>query len=159
MGRSETSRLPDDVVTHGICESCHDNLTFQHGVPLGEYLDSLPHPVVAVDGDGVVLLANARACEALGKNPKDMIGQRGGNVFECAYARLPEGCGRTIHCSGCAIRRAVTKTFETGEPRYRVPATLMKDDPDHPSAVSMTITTVKAGDTVFLRVERMGPPT
>jgi len=109
-----------------------------------------------VDDDVVIKTVNAKACELLGKDVPAMQGLRGGNVLECAHARRPEGCGKTIHCSGCAIRRAVTRTYETGEPQSMVPATLHQTDLDDPSAIALRITTVKVDGTVFLRVDRIG---
>ena len=155
MGAVEGSSHPDTEISHGICGSCADNFTFQQGVPFQRYLDSIPVPVLAVDRFVVVKAVNRKACDMLGKEPREIVQHLGGNVFECAHARLPEGCGRTIHCSGCVIRKSVTRTFETGEPQISVPATLRRRDPDHPSAVVLFITTVKSGDMVMLRVDRI----
>jgi PAS domain-containing protein len=155
MGAVEGSSHPDTEISHGICGSCADNFTFQQGVPFQRYLDSIPVPVLAVDRFVVVKAVNRKACDMLGKEPREIIQHLGGNVFECAHARLPEGCGRTIHCSGCVIRKSVTRTFETGEPQMSVPATLRRTDPDHPSAVVLFITTVRSGDVVMLRVDRI----
>jgi hypothetical protein len=156
IGRVESSSHPDTAISHGICPSCVDNLTLQHEVSLQQFIDSIPVPVLVVEADVVVQAANIRAGAALGRTAGSLKGFRGGNVLECAYARRPEGCGRTIHCSGCTIRRAVTLTFETGRPQSGVPATLHRNDPDHPSAIALRITTVKAGGSVFLRVDRIG---
>lgn len=156
MGTVVGSSHPDDVLSHGICERCVNNLLFQQGATLQEYLDSIPVPVLAVDNNVIVKIVNAKGCEVLGKEAREIVQHLGGNVFECAHARLPEGCGRTIHCSGCVIRRSVTHTYETGEPLSMVPATLSRSDPDNSSAVAMTITTVKAGELVILRVDRIG---
>ena len=155
MGTVEGSSHPDTDISHGICENCVDNLTFQQGVAFQRFLDSIPIPVLAVDRYVVVKAVNRTACNVLGKDPPEIIQHLGGNVFECAHARLPEGCGRTIHCSGCVIRKSVNRTFETGEPQVRVPATLRHGDPDHPSAVALVITTVRSGDVVMLRVDRI----
>lgn len=155
MGYVEGSSRPDTEVSHGICESCVDNFTFQQGVPFQSYLDSIPVPVLTVDRYIVVKTVNRKACDVLGKDPREIVQHLGGNVFECAHARLPEGCGRTIHCSGCVIRRSVARTFETGEPQVSVPATLRRGDPDHPSAVVLFITTVRSGEVVMLRVDRI----
>lgn len=154
IGCVEGSGHPDTVVSHGICPSCVSNLTLQQGASLREFIDSIPVPVLVVDDDVKVRAANTAAAEALGRDVCSRDGYRGGDVLECAYARLPEGCGRTIHCSGCAIRRAVTRTFETGEPQHRVPATLHHGDPDDPSAVVLWITTVRVDGSVILRVDR-----
>jgi len=158
IGTSNQSVHANDVVSHGICKSCTDNLTFQMGVLLTRFLDTFPEPIVAMDGNCLVRTANSAACRVLGKQAAAMERRLGGDVFECAYARLPEGCGRTIHCSGCAIRRAVTNTYQTGQPHYRIPAALNREDPDHPLSIAMFITTVKVNDLVLLRVDRMDDP-
>jgi PAS domain-containing protein len=158
MGLVEGSRHPDDMVSHGICEECVDNFRFQQGVPLQQYLDSLPVPIFAVDNDVVVQAVNKRAREVFGKDRSAIEQKRGGNVFECAHARLPEGCGRTVHCSGCAIRRTVMKTYETGEPQSMVPATLHRQTAGRHEVVTMTITTVKVDDVVMLRVDHVCSP-
>ena len=150
-----STRYPESEISHGICPACHNNIRFQEGVPLGEYLDSLPAPVYVVDGNGVVKGVNRRGCETLGKDPHEIVQHLGGDVFECAYARLPEGCGRTVHCSGCTIRRTVMRTFETGQPQSRVSAVLNQGDADEPTQVPLTITTVKSEGFVLLRVDEM----
>jgi len=156
IGRIEGSERTDTVVSHGICPACVDNMKLQRGVSFQQFIDSIPVPVFVVDDDVVVTAANTKAGELLGKDSRAMVGFRGGNVLECAHARRPEGCGRTVHCSGCAIRRTVNRTFETGEPQNRVPATLYRADPDHPSAIALRITTIKVDGSVILRVDRMG---
>ena len=156
MGTVAGSTHPDDVLSHGICERCVDNLTFQLGAPLQDYLDSIPVPVLVVDEHVIVKAVNAKGCEVLGKERREIVQHLSGNVFECAHARLPEGCGRTIHCSGCAIRRSVSRTFETGEPLSQVPATLSRSGRNDPPAAELSITTVKAGGLVVLRVDRIG---
>ena len=84
-------------------------------------------------------------------------GLRAGDVFECANARLPGGCGRTIHCSGCTLRRTVTDTFTTGRSHVRVPAYLRRRRDEDAGAVSLLITTEKVGGVVLLRVDHVGP--
>lgn len=82
IGRVEGSKLCDSEISHGICESCHDNIMFQQGVPLQQYLDSLPLPVLVVNDDVMVQAANRKACELLGKGPDEIVQLLGGNVFE-----------------------------------------------------------------------------
>jgi hypothetical protein len=154
MGAVEGSSRPDTETSHGICEGCLNNFEFQLGVPLQRYLDSIPLPVVVVDRHVVVKAVNRTACEALHKEPLEMIQHLAGNVFECAHARLPEGCGGTVHCSGCVIRRSVMRTYETGEPQAGVPAMLRRGGPGHDPDIVLTITTVRSGDAVMLRVDR-----
>jgi len=50
------------------------------------------------------------------------LGLRRGEAMECRYARLPEGCGETVHCEICSVRNTVLEVLETGESREQVPA-------------------------------------
>ncbi len=148
--REDPSR-GEGFTTHGICESCANEQLAKSPIPLKRYLEGLDQPVLAVDGDAIATACNRAALDLLpGSEPPE--GKRGGDVFNCVHARNPEGCGRTIHCSACTIRQAVTRTHLTGEPEVLVPATLKAGDPDHPSAVAMTITTVKRGELVLLMI-------
>lgn len=155
MGTVPEPMLPAELLSHGLCTACASNLYFQTGAPLLEFLNSLPVPILAVDDDGVTVAANAKACEVLGRSPASLRGQLGGEVFECVHARLPGGCGRTIHCSGCAIRRSVAETFATGVAQRMVPATLSVLEADSPREVALTLTTMRSGRVVVLRVDRM----
>ncbi len=158
--RDVPSRSGDQWITHGICTDCRDQVLAGMGVPLSEFLDALPQPVLVVDGDAVVLATNESA-RRMGNegdgNPKpDADGDpkpRLGDVFECVNAKQPEGCGRTVHCSGCTIRHTVEHTFETGEAKLRVPATLTAGSEEEPEEVGLWITTEKVGGHVLLRVD------
>ncbi len=48
-------------------------------------------------------------------------------ALACAHSRLPEGCGRTVHCRECAVRRTVQEVARTGRAREHVPAYLDTD--------------------------------
>jgi hypothetical protein len=98
---------------------------------------------------------NAKACEVLGGKPDSSSGAHFGLVFDCIHYRLSEGCGRSVHCSGCAIRKSVAATFDTGEPQVLVPATLSIDNPDQLSNVVLTITTVKRDGAVVRRIDNL----
>jgi hypothetical protein len=152
MGPVKESDHPDTEISHGICSNCQDNVIFQEGVSLQHYIDSLAIPIFVVDSNVKVTAVNSKACEVLGKQPTAVVQHLAGNVFECEYARLPGGCGKTIHCSGCTIRQTVTKCFKTGEPQSMVPAYL---NPDSPSSITLSITTVKVADWVMLRVDHL----
>jgi len=140
------------LITHTICEKCRSNIRFQHGTDLQDYLNAFDFPIIAVDKEMRIVTANNIALEALGKELDGVVPHLCGEVFECAYSRLPEGCGRTIHCSGCAIRRTVTHTYQTGEACYRVPSYLTDDSPVE-RQIALHITTEKVGDYVFLRID------
>lgn len=112
-------------VSHGMCEPC--GRYFERlwaGMPLGEYIDDLAHPVLLTDGDGRVLAMNAKLAELIGADRKACVGLTGGEAFACVHSRLPEGCGRTVHCRECAVRRTVETVARTGKAQENVPAYL-----------------------------------
>ena len=151
----DSQAVHENVITHSICETCKDNLLFQLGIELQVFLDSLDVPIVVVDGEGIIVTGNDQARTLLRKELPEIEGYKGGEVFECAYARLPEGCGNTIHCSGCTIRRTVMQTYETGRSFFRVPAVLNRDTPKEPDKTSLLISTERLADVVLLRIDKI----
>jgi hypothetical protein len=145
------------TITGSVCQECLDNVGAQSGMPLRDFLDGLGVPVLAVDSDVVVAMANKPLLSLFGKSLSQVTGQRGGDVFECAYARLAGGCGRTVHCSGCAIRRAVTETFTTGRSLQKVLAYLNRDAVTQFLQLGMLISTEKVLGMVLLRIDHIGP--
>ena len=152
---------PDAVVqraiTGSVCEECFHHFRARSGMPLLDFLDGLDAPVLVADSDVVVKLANKPLLSLLGKSLSEVKGQRGGDVFECAYARLPGGCGKTVHCSGCAIRRAVTETFITGKSLQGVSAYVNRDMVTQSLQLGLLISTEKVWGMVLLRIDHIGP--
>lgn len=140
-------------ITHGICDDCREVVLTTMGIPLSSYLDSLPEPVLLVDGEARVLDANRAVRRVTHDGSSLPAGRLVGDVFECIHAKEPGGCGRTVHCSGCAIRRTVTDTYETGKAHLRVPATMTVSTDREPSSVQLYITTERVGDRVVLRLD------
>jgi PAS domain-containing protein len=125
----EKEPLADESISHGICEPCEQHLRQQlDGLSLGGYLDGFRFPILALDPDGRIIAANQLMAEMLGKSNRELAGLLGGDAFECQYARLPGGCGKTEHCKTCTIRRVVTYTAETGVPIYRRPVWVDRQD-------------------------------
>ncbi|HEY3377801.1 MAG TPA: hypothetical protein VGL77_09945, partial [Armatimonadota bacterium] len=127
--------------------------TIRGGISLKEFIDLIRFPIVVVDDDAFIQTANAAASVFTGRALPDIAPKRGGDVFQCAYAQLPGGCGKTKHCSGCAIRRSVLQTFETGIACRNVPAQLMPSDKKQ--AIDLLITTERVGNTVLLRIDEV----
>ena len=151
---SADSGPPDGLVSHGICTECRDYFFPRRGGPpsFRAFLDRLSVPVLVVDDDVKVVLANGKACALLGKEPEEVEGRYGGEAVECAYARLPGGCGKTLHCKSCTIRKTVLDTHATGEGHYDVPAYQDKLTVHGGEKVRYGITTEKSGGFVFLKV-------
>jgi hypothetical protein len=154
MDPEQGTKQGSRTIVRSICTTCLEHFVFQMGVPLQTFLDSLPAPIFVVNNDVVVQAANKEGYALLNKDSQQVLKGLGGIVFDCAYAQLPEGCGRTVHCSGCAIRRSVYHTYTTGESLIEVPATLHSGEPGKPQEIVMRISTEKMGDVVLLRVDR-----
>ena len=148
--------LSEKDISYGICLPCANAVIVDVPNELREFLDQISIPVVLVSYEGLVKTANQQACALLGKDLSQIEEGLGGDVFECAYARLPGGCGNTYHCSGCVIRRSVTDTYQTGKPANRIPATLKQNSPENPQEIKYLISTEKFGAYVILKIHGEG---
>ena len=143
------------MVTHSICGDCSDNLEFQLGVPLQRYLDSLKIPIIALNGDGRVIAVNCEAFRVYSGKAGEEMAEWPDRIFECAHARLPEGCGNTVHCSGCAIRFAATDSYRTGESQRDLPAYFTRCDSGPPDKAELLISADSVDKIVFLRIVKL----
>ena len=143
------------LVSHGLCDACALHFKALAGIPIKEYIESIEAPVVTIAPNVTISALNEKARELLGKSIVEVQGEKGGDVFECEYARLPGGCGETIHCSGCTIRNTVTETLKTGKPMRNVPAILNRYSETGTERVELFITTEKIGGVVFLKVDQI----
>jgi len=144
------------AITGDICGECLERIGKQGGMGLVDLLDRLDAPVLLVGEDGKARQANKHMRAMLGKEPSEIDGRLGGEVFECVHAREPGGCGRAIHCSGCAIRRSVMDTFTTGRSLHKVPAYLHRDMITEYIEIDLLISTEKAFNAVLLRIDHIG---
>ena len=143
---------PDESgrVTHGMCPECFRYFDRQlEGMDFSGYLDQFQQPIAAIDAEGRILHLNASLSQMLGKNKETYLGMRGGEVMECMFARLPQGCGNTEHCPPCTIRRTIMHTMTTGEPQRTTPATLSRPS----RKLDLQISTRKEGDVVYLQID------
>jgi PAS domain-containing protein len=105
------------------CGSCGDGADrLRRGASLGEYLDVFEYPVLVSDADGNVVAGNGALAALTGRTRGELAGARIGEAIACERSRLPRGCGRTIHCRECTIRRMVAEVSRTQLARRRVPA-------------------------------------
>ncbi len=151
------SRVTD--VSHGMCEAC--GRYFERlwaGMSVGEYLDGLAEPVILTDGEGRVIAMNGKLADLIGAERSDRkacLGITAGEAFACVHSRLPEGCGRTVHCRECAVRRTVETVARTGKPIASIPAYLEVGA----GRIDMVISAkpAKAG-VVQVKIEEVTPP-
>lgn len=142
-----------DDLSHGICRTCMESFLESARDTLDDLLEEIEVPVFVVDDQGLVCGANLRALTMVGKTLDEICGRLGGDVFGCAYADDPGGCGRTVHCRTCTIRNTVMETHATGEPQYCVPAIQDLDAAAGIMKVRFHITTEKSQGVVLLCVE------
>lgn len=144
-------------VSHGICEACREHFFANIQTTLERFLNRLEAPVLMINAEGEVVLANDMALQLLGKELDAVQGKRGGDAMECVYARLPGGCGNTIHCKACTIRNAVMETFNTEKCLDHVPAYLNRADKNSVQRIRFLISTEKLGEVVLLRIDEVHP--
>ena len=144
-------------ISHGICESC-SVYVLSEKFRFRDFLESIDAPLLAVDAEGRAITANTVALKTLGKGMPQVEGKLGGEVIECEHSRLPGGCGKTVHCSGCQIRMSVNHTRATGEPRVWTRAYMSIQDPDGVKPYDFFVSTEKLDDgVVLLRIDDARP--
>ncbi len=154
--KSSVSDRENSPINHGICANCLVDLEY-NTIEIGQFLNTFDLPLLVVDGNAVVQNANKVALEFLKKTGEDIHNTLAGDVISCVYADLPEGCGHTVHCDGCAIRNAVEETYRTGESSKTVEAFQYLKTPVGPQRIKIYISTEKVGERVFLQLETMKP--
>ena len=143
-------------VSHGMCEPCGRYFgRLWAGMGFDEYLDELGSPIALLDKDGRVITMNGKLAELIGVDRKACVGLTGGEAFACVHSRLPEGCGHSVHCRDCTVRRAVDAVARTGKAQERVPAYL--DTKAGRVDLRISARPAKLG-IVQLTIEEMGAP-
>lgn len=146
-----------DRISHGVCQNCFPALVAGSGLPFAAFLDSLPAPVLVLDQEMRIVAVNAKARQLTPDVGRDLRGSLPGEAFGCVHAHTPEGCGRTVYCQTCAIRRTVVKTAATGESQIRIPAYADIEDMLGLHIVRFLISTEKVGEIVLLRIDAIDP--
>jgi hypothetical protein len=157
LGSVEAPPGDSMLISHGVCSNCLPTFLSGMGQPLTDFLDALPGPIFVVDAESRVVGANTRGLQQVSKDLAAIEGRLAGEVFECKNSKLPGGCGRTLHCKTCTIRRTVTRTAETGESCLRVPAFIDLADISKDLTVRFLISTEKVNEVVLLRIDDAQP--
>ncbi len=139
----------------GVCRNCLPKLVKDLGQPLWEFIDELSTPILLVREDMRIIAANAAARKRSPERLDELTGLLCGEVIGCVHSREEGGCGKTVHCLSCAIKKCVTYTSVTGESCFDVSAYpdvgLLSGDAD----VCFRISTGKMRDCVLLRIEQV----
>jgi hypothetical protein len=159
MGNKLSEETEEGLISHGICKKCYAALVGSKKSSLIDFLESLNVPVLVVNSDVSVDYANKHARNILQKELPKIEGFKGGDVFECAYAKLHEGCGATIHCAACTIRNTINDTLLIGNSHLRTPAYLTQGTIDDNQEIKYLISTEKVAGVVLLRIDNIGEGT
>lgn len=151
---STSSHLENKLISHGLCDDCRIKMEYNF-TSLEDFINKLNEPIMIVDKEGLVQGANQSVAKMLQISRETFKNQKGGDVMECIYADLPEGCGETIHCSGCTIRNTVMKTYETGQSQIDVEGYQYLKTPTGQKRMKILISTEKLGEHVLLRIDDM----
>ena len=152
LGEAEEGPAPD-AMAGDVCDGCARRLLAECGVELGRYLEGVGAPVMLIDHDGVVVAASRQALERLGMDASEVEGKLCGDVFRCVNASLPGGCGKTVHCPKCALRRCVVATVGSKKGVSDAPVRLKTGDPDAPKWLGIVVTTEYFSGVVMLRID------
>ena len=102
--------------------------------------DALPAPLFVVDEDVRILDANQAAHQMLNSPPEIVLRKLCGEVLHCNDERQSEqGCGETVSCPECVIRKAVRKAYE-GEQAFRMKYTMHLNNNHGTQTVHLLIT-------------------
>jgi len=149
----ETEAPSQDSMADTVCDECAQRLLAECGVELGRYLEGIGAPVMLFDSDGVVVAASPEALDTLGMEASEVESRLCGDVFGCVHASLPGGCGKTVHCRKCGLRRRIVATTGSRTPKSSVPVRLKTGDPDDPTWLGIVVTTEYFAGVVMMRID------
>lgn len=142
-------------IFRGVCASCRRKIESGDLQTVHEILDSLHAPILLLDSRQRVRAANKQARDILNRPLLDIENHLIGDAMECLNARLPGGCGQTVHCQACALKKALDRTME-GHDAITVPA--YHDFYQEDGSVTrryFSITTEKLDDFILLRLDNV----
>lgn len=141
-------------ISHGICESCFIPLMEDLGTPMREFLNKIEKPVVIVDDDASIQMANENAKKLLGDDIELLDDRRFGNVIECRHSKEGKGCGRTVHCKSCTIRNTVNQAAR-GIPQRHIPAFADVANFTKNTRLNFRISAENAGGKILIIIEEV----
>ena len=146
---------PSHYITHGICEECIFYFKTQE-VSVRDFLNTFSQPIVAFDWDVRAETANDAYLQLTGKAMSQIEHMMGGQLIECEASRTPEGCGRNVCCTGCAARKSITHTYQTGESLTNVESIHRVHQVDGTiSEIRILFSTEKVGECVLVRMDKV----
>jgi PAS domain-containing protein len=119
---SASRKTGGDAISRGICGDCWTQLWTDRLKSSQEIVEQLAAPVLLLDDTLRIKAANSRAQNILGRPLAAISNFLPGDAMECVNARQPGGCGQSLHCQACGLRRALETTLATGVGVEKSPA-------------------------------------
>lgn len=138
-------------VSHGICVSCREHFFRDAGMSLQRFIDNFPFPVLVFGNSLQPVAINRSGTLASPSTVQITPATTIGNLVECEHSHQQEGCGKTIHCSGCVLRKTVEQTNQSGDPAFLVPATISTENSD----IRFYVSTLKVDGRVFVKLDKV----
>lgn len=147
----------NELISHGICETCR-TLIDMNEIPINTLIDQFSFPILIVDDNNKILNSNQKASKLLNNFNLGIENPKVGQILECANSKLPEGCGKTKHCSSCVIRNAIVSTSNNGNSVNNMESSLIQHTDDGGfRRIPISISTQKIGGGIFLRIDKFKP--
>lgn len=117
--------------------------------------DAHPSPTILLNAAGcLVVTANKKACELFGKDLAQIVGQKGGQVFDCLHAAAEGGCDKDPNCTDCMISKAIQETSRLGIPHDDVKATIEVKRDGNIAPYCMQLSTRKIEDFILITIHQ-----
>ena len=153
--KDEDDPLSKGNITHGMCSQCFIETTSFNPRTAKQILEYVQEPIFVIDSNGTIKSANKSGQLLVGKEYEEIENALGGDAFECSYASLGSGCGKTEHCKTCAIRNIVMDTLNAGFGFKSVPAYQSIKTSSGTKIIRFLISTEKVGDKVLLKIDKV----
>lgn len=91
-----------------------ENTLRENQEELFQIFDNVPMTLMLVNQERRVVKINRTGLQKIGKTASEVLGFRGGEVFNCLHSFNDKGgCGFKKECEDCVIKNAVMQTFQT----------------------------------------------
>lgn len=145
----------EGTTTHLLCPACQDEIRHHQGTGILARVEEMRHAALAVDSELRIRAANQAACDLLGAEWVALLGQPLCDVLGCQREHAPVSSDRDAPSSGCAVHCLVVRTFQMGTiGATALPAPAMASS-SHPTSAAHLITSLRAGEVVALRIDRL----
>lgn len=145
----ESEKYP---ISHGICTGCANKMMQELGTSAQNFIDGFEQSIMLVDNLNNVILANEAARKESAINFENFDMPKCGEIIGCIHSHLSNGCGTTVHCEGCVIKRLILKTHETGL-GYTERACKDQEFYNGVKHATLQITTEKVGSRILLKID------